>query len=332
MNRKVAAAVLIFAGAVCAGASGHAAHGLFFASRSSAAAASDAHFRGERGAQNSPAQQPQKPAAQNPPQNAQKPLQTAPNLLPNSAPAQTAAQPAPALRRVVIDPGHGGADSGARGANGTEEKDVVMDFAREVGDALRAKGFSVVMTRIADVDPSLDDRDAVANAQQDAIFISLHVGSSGPPSTVHTYTYLFPSPPGVNSAPSNANAGAQANSSSAAARAAFFASESARVAKTPPAPPNFIPWRQAQKPYLAQSRKLGDLIQVEMAQAFPGSPEISSSAPVAVLRSVTAPAVAVEVSSIGEDPTKLEAMSAGFANAIANAVTAYQAIYPPGGQ
>lgn len=307
MKGKIAAGILIFAGAAWAGGAG--------ARRVSLAEG--------RSAQNAPAQPPQ-----NPPPSAQK----TPPGAPNSSPLQTPAQTAPALRRVVIDPGHGGADTGARGANGTEEKNVVMDFAREVGDALRARGFAVVMTRIADVDPSLDDRDAVANAQKNAVFISLHVGSSGPPSTVRTYTYLFPSPPAAKVAAPGANAGAHANSPAAAARAAFFAAESARVAPTPAAPPNFIPWRQAQKPYLAQSRKLGDLIQVEMAQAFPGSPEISGSAPVAVLRSVTAPAVAVEVSNIGEDPTKLEAMSAGFANAIAGAVSAYQAIYPPGGR
>ncbi len=97
-------------------------------------------------------------------------------------------------------------------------------------------------------------------------------------------------------------------------------------------PPGFVPWREAQKPYEQQSRKLGDLLQVELAQKFKGSPEISSSVPVYELRSVAAPAVAVELSNITIDPQQLEAMAPDLADAIARAVTAYKTIYPAEGK
>lgn len=223
--------------------------------------------------------------------------------------AQTpSAQPLPALRTIVLDPGHGGEDSGARGPTGVAERDIVLEFAQTIAGALRAEGFEVVMTRTGDADPSLDDRDATANAQSNAILISLHVGSAGTVGTVQTYTYLFPSaPPGSQGA--NASA-----ADSAAPR------------------PGLLLWSEAQKPFVAQSVKLGDLIQVELAQKFKGSSEISAPAPVAVLRSAAVPAVAVEVSSVAADQQKLESMGADLASSIARAAQAYKTIYPPGGR
>ncbi|MHB8541291.1 MAG: N-acetylmuramoyl-L-alanine amidase family protein [Candidatus Acidiferrales bacterium] len=221
------------------------------------------------------------------------------------------------MRVVVLDPAHGGTDTGARGPTGTAEKDLVLEFAQVVGDALRAQGFQVVMTRRRDTDPSFDDRATIANAQRDAIFISLHIGSTGPAGTVRTYTYLFP-PPAATVA--NAAGGAAPQSVNA-------------MATQPVAPPaGFLLWRAAQKPYALQSRKLGDLIQVELAQKFAGSPEISASVPIYQLRSVAAPAVAVEISSIAMDPQKLEAMAPALADEITRAVVAYKTIYPPGGK
>lgn len=242
----------------------------------------------------------------------QNPAQPTPKL---ATPQTVPTQPAPTLRTVVLDPGHGGDDTGARGPSGVAEKDIVLEFAQTIANALRSQGFEVVMTRVGDTNPSLDDRAATANAQSGAIFISLHVGSSGTPGTVRTYTYLFPTatPPARVGAPSETP------------------SETASVPSTAP-PVGFLLWREAQKTFVAQSVKLGDLVQVELAQKFKGSPEISASVPVAVLRSVAAPAVAVEISSIGEDQQQLESMSSDLAAGIARAVTAYKTIYPPGGK
>lgn len=240
--------------------------------------------------------------------------QPAPARQPAAPPgAQTPpAQPLPALRTIVLDPGHGGEDSGARGPTGVAERDIVLEFAQTIAGALRAEGFEVVMTRTGDADPSLDDRDATANAQSNAILISLHVGSAGTVGTVQTYTYLFPS------TPPSAPPGSQGTNASAADSAA--------------PPPGLLLWSEAQKPFVAQSVKLGDLIQVELAQKFKGSSEISAPAPVAVLRSAAVPAVAVEVSSVAADQQKLESMGADLASSIARAAQAYKTIYPPGGR
>lgn len=259
-------------------------------------------------AQNPPVQNP--PAQKQPPQNSQSTPAQNGTAIPQQSPVLPQQPPVETLDTVVIDPGHGGSDTGSRGSTGLAEKDVVMELAREIGAALRAAGFNVVMTRIADVDPSLDERAAVANAQKNAIFISLHVGSAGAAGTVRTYTYLFPS---ISSAPLSPASSPGATSKPAAAP-----------------PPNFVPWRQAQEQYLAQSRKLGDLIQVELAQKFKNSPEVSVSVPVTVLRSVTTPAVAVEISNISAGQQQLEDMAPDLAAGIARAVTAYKSVYPAG--
>jgi len=273
-------------------------------------------------------QAPRQAQPQNPPPSTQQaippPSQTAPAQAGQPAPApQTPpapVQPVHTLRVVVLDPAHGGADTGARGPTGTAEKDLVLEFAQVVGDALRAQGFQVVMTRRRDVDPSFDDRATIANAQSDDIFMSLHIGSTGPAGTVRTYTYLFP--------PAAAATTASATTETDATLQGINA-----MAMQPVAPPTgFLLWSQAQKPYALQSRKLGDLLQVELAQKFPGSPEISASVPIYQLRSVAAPAVAVEISSIAMDPQKLEALAPALADEITRAVVAYKTIYPPGGK
>lgn len=272
------------------------------------------------GAQDPQQTQPPKPA-QPAVQQTIPPQQAAPTQIPAPPQIQAPAAPQPpahVLRMIVLDPAHGGADTGARGPSGTAEKDLVLEFAQIVGDALREQGFEVVITRRGDTDPSFDDRAAIANAQTDAIFISLHIGSTGPAGTVRTYTYLFPSVTAAG-AP-NTTAGGETQGVNA-------------IAVQPAAPPpGFLPWSEAQQPYEQQSRKLGDLLQVELAQKFKGSPEISTSLPVYELRSVATPAVAVEISNIAAGSQQLEAMAAGLADEITRAVAAYKAIYPPGGK
>jgi len=79
---------------------------------------------------------------------------------------------------VVIDAGHGGHDSGGVGHFG-REKDYALDTARRLRDELDERGFKTVMTRETDVFLTLGQRAAIANAQSNAIFISIHFNSSG---------------------------------------------------------------------------------------------------------------------------------------------------------
>ncbi len=80
---------------------------------------------------------------------------------------------------VILDPGHGGHDSGAKGVYGYE-KDFALKLAFKVRDALKKQGFKVIMTRETDIFLSLGARVAVANKIPNSIYISLHFNSGGP--------------------------------------------------------------------------------------------------------------------------------------------------------
>jgi N-acetylmuramoyl-L-alanine amidase len=82
------------------------------------------------------------------------------------------------VSRVVLDPGHGGSDRGARGPSGLEEKDVVLDIAHRVAPVLAAQGIQVVLTREDDHFVSLEERTARANAFGADLFVSLHCNAS----------------------------------------------------------------------------------------------------------------------------------------------------------
>lgn len=76
---------------------------------------------------------------------------------------------------VVIDPGHGGADGGAKGTNGTVEKDVTLAFAQELRDVLAATGrYDVSMTRQTDEFLRLDDRVRIARERGADLLVSIH--------------------------------------------------------------------------------------------------------------------------------------------------------------
>ncbi len=96
--------------------------------------------------------------------------------------AAAADSPAPAagalaasdLPVVIIDPGHGGIDSGAM-VHGLVEKNIVFDFAKELADKLRASGhYKVIMTRDSDVFVALGDRVKIARDAGASLFVSIH--------------------------------------------------------------------------------------------------------------------------------------------------------------
>lgn len=83
---------------------------------------------------------------------------------------------------VVIDPGHGGLDTGAMGAGGEEEKNVVLRFATTLNDLLLESGrYRVLMTRVDDNFVKLDDRVRIARDAAADLFVSIHTDSLADP-------------------------------------------------------------------------------------------------------------------------------------------------------
>ncbi len=81
------------------------------------------------------------------------------------------------VRRVVVDAGHGGHDTGAIGPSGVREKDVTLAMARRLSRQLRARGFEVVLTRDRDAYLALAERSAAANARKGDLLVSLHANA-----------------------------------------------------------------------------------------------------------------------------------------------------------
>jgi N-acetylmuramoyl-L-alanine amidase len=87
--------------------------------------------------------------------------------------------PPAAVHPIVVDPGHGGADFGAKGAGGVLEKDLTLAVARRLAAELRARKLPVLLTRNTDVFIPLAERTAIANRAEARFFVSIH-GNSAP--------------------------------------------------------------------------------------------------------------------------------------------------------
>ena len=107
------------------------------------------------------------------------PVDLTPGLeLPLPAPPQPAQPRAKSFKTIVIDPGHGGKDPGARGQRGTEEKDITLKVALKLRDLLsKQPGVRVLMTRDRDEFVELGDRAKFANGREADLFVSIHVNS-----------------------------------------------------------------------------------------------------------------------------------------------------------
>jgi len=96
------------------------------------------------------------------------------------------------IRKIVIDPGHGGKDPGAIAPNGLKEKDVVLAVSKKLAHQLRTKlGYEVVLTRTTDIFIPLEERTAIANTEKGDLFISVHVNSAPSPRLLGVETYVL---------------------------------------------------------------------------------------------------------------------------------------------
>jgi N-acetylmuramoyl-L-alanine amidase len=208
--------------------------------------------------------------------------------------------PAPsgaALPVIVLDAGHGGANLGARSRDAVLEKDLVAQLAARVRLALLATGkYRVVMTRVGDINLGFNDRAVAANLARPVAFLTFHAGNLGITSPrVMVYSYRPPSPP---LAPDDVPSGL------------------------------FVPWAKAQLVHLGSSRELALALHQQFAQ-IPGiTADRPLDAPVRTLRSINAPAAAIEIGSLSVDEDAAVLTVPAFQNqvaaAIANALEAFR--------
>ena len=96
------------------------------------------------------------------------------------------------IRRIVVDPGHGGHDPGAVGASGLQEKEVVLSIGLKLRDKLKEElGLDVVMTRSTDIFIPLEERTAIANKVGADLFVSIHANAAPNRNAAGVETYYL---------------------------------------------------------------------------------------------------------------------------------------------
>ena len=172
---------------------------------------------------------------------------------------------------VALDAGHGGEDNGARSREGVLEKDLAAQLVARVRQALLTTGkFRVVLTRTGDANVTFEQRAATANAAGALYFLTFHagdLGGGGPQVAIYTYRS-----PGM--AEDSPEGGAK---------------------------PFFVAWDRVQENYLDQSRRLAQTIQRDLTALAGVTSDAPTEAPERTLRSVNAPAVAIEIGSLSPD-------------------------------
>ncbi len=228
-------------------------------------------------------------------------------------------RPAPALgavgvRTIVIDPGHGGEEVGARGPGGTLEKDVVLAIARRLRDQLvNALGVRVFLTRNQDAEVELDARTAIANNYKADLFISIHAnavrarGAKG--SEVYFLSY-------------------QASDEESRRVAMLEGIAEPLGAAAPGSALELILWDMAQAEHLEESSALATRIQDELGAVTGSQVRGVKQAPFRVLVGATMPAVLVEVAFISnpgeEELLASEAYQGRVAGALMRGIARYR--------
>jgi N-acetylmuramoyl-L-alanine amidase len=188
--------------------------------------------------------------------------------------------PAGSIRTIVIDPGHGGDERGARGQAGTLEKDVTLNVARRLKSALESRlGIRTILTRDADRTITLDERTAVANNNKADLFISLHANASGRTSASGAEVFYL----------SLAEYGEEA------ARIARGESDAVPVFGGGTREIEVILWDMAQVRHIDRSAELAKAIDGALREKLPTSPRGVQEAPLRVLVGANMPAVLVEM-------------------------------------
>jgi N-acetylmuramoyl-L-alanine amidase len=196
------------------------------------------------------------------------------------------------------------------------EKDLVVIYVARVRAALLASGkYRVVLTRTGDVNMSAEQRDQAANTSSAIYFLSFHAGDLGGASpSVAVFTFQSPdaAPPG--------------DSSATAADAAPVP-----VSSTPRISPPFLPWREVQQARLAQSVQLAQALQQQFSSINGVQVIPTASAPLLTLRSVNAPAAAIELGRLSPDAPATTLTDSAFQQQLATAIVQAFANYEKGG-
>lgn len=223
-----------------------------------------------------------------------------PEPTPQVAPPSTAAPaPVPVYKPrqfsnlITLDPGHGGEDYGVHPTQEDLEKNYTLRLAERVEAHLRSTPYRATLTRSGDTDLAAAQRSAIANYYQSRCYLSIHVGGApgkdakGPVVYVHTY--------------GDQESGTQ-NTGGGGLRLK-----------------SLTPWEMGQKPFAAQSRQLGTIIQAELNAVFESENQMVE-VPLSQLGPVASPAVLIEAGFLTNSDDQQKLATGEFQDRIAVAI------------
>jgi len=207
------------------------------------------------------------------------------------------------IETIVIDPGHGGGETGAIGPAGTFEKNLTLLLARELERQLEQRlPVRVVLTRREDVEVPLDTRSAVANLNKGDLFISIHLNSSPDPRSYGTETFFLSLEPTDEQA-----------------------AESARIENLagdgdPLYDLQLMLWDLAQSRYMVASQEIAGFVQAELNTTLGLRNRGVKQAPFRVLVGTAMPALLVELGFLNNPEEESRLLQATYREELVDAL------------
>ncbi len=213
------------------------------------------------------------------------------------------------IRNIVIDPGHGGLEVGAKGKFGALEKDVTLPISLKLKEIIeRNLALRVFLTRDKDMSISLDNRVAIANNNKADLFISIHANSSFRKNATGSETFFL----SMDATDEEARRLAYLENSSAALEDRIEGENEDEI--------KMILWDMAQAAYLQQSSQLAEFIQRELNLLLSTHNRGIKQAPFRVLTGVACPAVLVEVAFLSNPVEEKKLLTERFQDRVAQAI------------
>jgi N-acetylmuramoyl-L-alanine amidase len=208
---------------------------------------------------------------------------------------------------IVIDPGHGGDDTGAIAGNGLTERDLTLAVAKHLAAELRARGHAVRLSRNGSEGRALSDRTALANRLEAKLFVSLHANASTFSSVKGAETYYM-------------SLDDQASDEAAAATAQL--ENRAGGARSDQSDLDLILWDLAQAAVLNDSADLAIAVQTRLNALLGLRDRGVKQAPFVVLTGATMPAILVEVGFLSNTSEAKRLSEPEHQEALAQAIAA----------
>ena len=247
---------------------------------------------------------------------------------------------------IVVDPGHGGSDSGGiwegdLGEQGFVEKDLALQFALRLQDEFRKRGLEIVLTRDRDVNLSAARRSSVGNSNRTRAYLSLHLGRAPDEEMRGGVVYFHGKPPVIpppepeepDEESSALPDGETPDVLQPESETGEGQGEEVEIVVSQPEPEpepeeegKFVLWEMGQESYQPKSRELAAAVQESLNQVYEVENQVIE-APLTVLQSVAAPGIVVEfgqlTNSVDRLNLTLETFHERLISALATGVVAF---------